>query len=454
MKAQWGFTNTIIVGFIFLITVLMLTAAWVVRDEQGSGDLIVISSFEACAAAGYPVMESYPRRCAVNGVTFTEVINTNANANSTAVYSNFDLNLTFDYPSAWQPVEEKRLSGGETDQGSMVHVDFTGSKGESDFDTAFQLLYTSIDFAPGREVWLGEVLAAYYAEYGLTQFCDPSSGDGYYQMMRHNQYCTVDTWANGQTAMFFTQINSPEETDIISFVKLFVFETGNETYPLGELVMYLPEANPNNIQAGDTAAVEAVYDSLRNGTADVTTNQRLADFDAVIASLTVTTAIDTSDWLTYENEEYGFSFKYPAEYGEVTVTVSSGTEGSKLRGSFSATDAIIFGGDTKDYSFPSEAGFLDTYGYGKDDDGYFMYLPVAAEEHSIQLIKKVPRTDADGIILTTTMYNIGVSGAIFNLPENIYPGIGFMLRNQDQVSQEEFENVLSTFQFTTPDTSG
>lgn len=33
-----------------------------------------ISSFEECAAAGNPVMESYPRRCNANGETFTEVI--------------------------------------------------------------------------------------------------------------------------------------------------------------------------------------------------------------------------------------------------------------------------------------------------------------------------------------------------------------------------------------------
>jgi len=34
-----------------------------------------ITNFEECAAAGNPVMESYPRQCAANGNTFTEVIN-------------------------------------------------------------------------------------------------------------------------------------------------------------------------------------------------------------------------------------------------------------------------------------------------------------------------------------------------------------------------------------------
>ncbi len=33
-----------------------------------------ITSFEECEAAGYPVMESYPRRCNAGGQTFTEII--------------------------------------------------------------------------------------------------------------------------------------------------------------------------------------------------------------------------------------------------------------------------------------------------------------------------------------------------------------------------------------------
>lgn len=33
-----------------------------------------ITSFEECAAAGNPIMESYPRQCRINGITFTENI--------------------------------------------------------------------------------------------------------------------------------------------------------------------------------------------------------------------------------------------------------------------------------------------------------------------------------------------------------------------------------------------
>jgi len=40
-----------------------------------------ITDFNSCAAAGNPVMESYPRQCRANGQTFVEVIKGNSNSN-------------------------------------------------------------------------------------------------------------------------------------------------------------------------------------------------------------------------------------------------------------------------------------------------------------------------------------------------------------------------------------
>jgi hypothetical protein len=33
-----------------------------------------INDFASCAAAGYPIMKSYPRQCRANGQTFVEII--------------------------------------------------------------------------------------------------------------------------------------------------------------------------------------------------------------------------------------------------------------------------------------------------------------------------------------------------------------------------------------------
>jgi len=42
-----------------------------------------VTNFTECAAAGNPIMESYPRQCSANGQTFTEVIEGNDNASTT-----------------------------------------------------------------------------------------------------------------------------------------------------------------------------------------------------------------------------------------------------------------------------------------------------------------------------------------------------------------------------------
>lgn len=60
--------NLILLGVIFLFSACSLIKP-----------TAKISDFESCAAAGNPVMESYPRQCRANGQTFVEVININVN---------------------------------------------------------------------------------------------------------------------------------------------------------------------------------------------------------------------------------------------------------------------------------------------------------------------------------------------------------------------------------------
>lgn len=48
-----------------------------------------ISSFEECAAAGNPVMESYPRRCIANGKSFTE--NVELSSSPTHIHAVFSI---------------------------------------------------------------------------------------------------------------------------------------------------------------------------------------------------------------------------------------------------------------------------------------------------------------------------------------------------------------------------
>jgi hypothetical protein len=59
----------IALGALVLAVVVIFVLATLGRSEEAN----VIDSFEACADAGHPIMESYPERCAVpGGQTFTK----------------------------------------------------------------------------------------------------------------------------------------------------------------------------------------------------------------------------------------------------------------------------------------------------------------------------------------------------------------------------------------------
>ncbi len=52
-------------------------------------------------------------------------------------------------------------------------------------------------------------------------------------------------------------------------------------------------------------------------------NTNVANTNVVVNENTnteVSSDVDTSDWLTYMNDEYGFSFKYPSEWGGTVIT--------------------------------------------------------------------------------------------------------------------------------------
>lgn len=59
-------------SLIFIVVVLVSLLGWLSWSKY---KIITINSFEKCQAAGYPVQESYPARCAVpGGKTYTQKI--------------------------------------------------------------------------------------------------------------------------------------------------------------------------------------------------------------------------------------------------------------------------------------------------------------------------------------------------------------------------------------------
>ncbi len=66
-KIRFLIITVFLLIFIFGIFYFLNKAELKVKNKTAG-----INSFEECKKAGQPVMESYPRKCAVNGKTFTE----------------------------------------------------------------------------------------------------------------------------------------------------------------------------------------------------------------------------------------------------------------------------------------------------------------------------------------------------------------------------------------------
>lgn len=76
-KTLGGFVIVIVMKRVFLILLafVVIIAAFVLYDSYFKEEHKDMASFQECVNAGYPVMESYPRRCKIlNGKTFTENI--------------------------------------------------------------------------------------------------------------------------------------------------------------------------------------------------------------------------------------------------------------------------------------------------------------------------------------------------------------------------------------------
>lgn len=82
-QGQMGFVGTSAIIVVLILAATVMGLIWYVGQnnkvdvggDQSGGEPIGINSFDECAAAGYPVAESYPQQCFVpNGPSFTEIV--------------------------------------------------------------------------------------------------------------------------------------------------------------------------------------------------------------------------------------------------------------------------------------------------------------------------------------------------------------------------------------------
>lgn len=215
---------------------------------------------------------------------------------SILTYRNDDIHVSFNYPSAWWPVVTSRWYS-DWEGGSHL-INFYGSA-ESSFYSRFSLMYNTTDYAPGKEIWQGEILSKYDEEHGLDTLCDqgPTYQWSFGQDVRE---CTKKQVNGKWQVEYLTRLDALGGGGTIYFVKVFAFQTDNPDYPVGVLSVFLPDSNnvqlPNTPTDGegvvlvpqDAATVDAAYAKLVNKTADTETNTLLTQFDAVVKTFSYT----------------------------------------------------------------------------------------------------------------------------------------------------------------------
>jgi len=145
------------------------------QETEDLSDVAIITNYEECVAAGHPIMESFPEKCAVpDGLTFTRVLDEVVadevddevveGCGELATYTNEEIGFEFCYPVAWGEAsfadEEEALSSGMGHQIDFADEDNAGATiRTNDWQTEFgrgggyfdSPLVFSTDFTPSSE---------------------------------------------------------------------------------------------------------------------------------------------------------------------------------------------------------------------------------------------------------------------------------------------------------------
>lgn len=164
----------------------------------------------------------------------------------------------------------------------------------------------------------------------------------------------------------------------------------------------------------------------------------------------------TINWKTYTNKNYGFSFSYPnsleEKYGTLVTGESDGDTGKLFGGSFnkdSYPTVFSFAGTTTDFAAGRED--YTTIGFEKSNNRIFYKFYTNSMDITDSVIKTFLNSNGvEVVIFNSSGLNPlfeGQIGAVINLKNTTYPGIGFTI-DPERLDLKTFEQILSTFKFT------
>jgi len=170
---------------------------------------------------------------------------------------------------------------------------------------------------------------------------------------------------------------------------------------------------------------------------------------------------ETANWQAYENKEVGFSFKYPASYGDFQISINNGETGKKFTGNFQNNKYFSIGGITADFTAGRSGYFLDFVKYLYEGSKYY-HLMALDKKWLVEPVKMMSVDNQKILIVSGNSYveernniegptiNPGLNGgALINIPgRGEFKGVAVWNSDVNALPQSNFEEILTTFKFT------
>jgi len=190
----------------------------------------------------------------------------------------------------------------------------------------------------------------------------------------------------------------------------------------------------------------------------------------------------TANWQSYKLETIGLSFKLPpvlGNLGELKESITSGEKGTSLcmtftkKTTFSVRQVLaggaacgvnLFGLGTTSADFEAgrEGLFTDLQGYTKENGQYFAILVGKRIEIAPGLVQEIDNPNGLKILKITGKNSTGGEwrgpisgtpgegriGALLNTDNHQYPGLAVEMELTNNLTQDLFNQILSTFKLT------
>lgn len=167
----------------------------------------------------------------------------------------------------------------------------------------------------------------------------------------------------------------------------------------------------------------------------------------------------------YVSNDLGFSFFYPATFGDVSIEFVQKATGTVFNGKFSLNDKLIFSGVSTNYvseATSSVHDFIETQGFLDQKNKYYFEEPGKKDSTAfeIQPVKIIGYRGGEALVINKKSFvgqdeftknagkpfvDIGENiGALLNLKNDKYKGLAFVNMDFGLMPMESFEEMLKT----------